>query len=30
MKVMINQIDPMGKERMNEHLVIANRLLERL
>lgn len=30
MKVMINQIDRMGKERMKEHLAIANRFLERL
>jgi len=30
MKVMINQIDRLGKERMKEHLAIANRFLERL
>ena len=30
MKVMINQIDRMGKERMKQHLAIANHFLERL
>jgi deoxyribodipyrimidine photolyase-related protein len=30
MKVMIHQIDRMGKERMREHLAIANHFLERL
>ena len=30
MKVMIHQIDRMGKKRMEEHLAIANRFLERL
>jgi len=30
MKVMINQIDRVGKERMEEHLAIANRFLEEL
>jgi len=30
MKVMINQIDRMGRERMKQHLAIANRFLERL
>jgi deoxyribodipyrimidine photolyase-related protein len=30
MKVMINQMDRMGRERMREHLAIANHFLERL
>ena len=30
MKVMIHQIDRMGKKRMEEHLAIGNRFLERL
>lgn len=30
MKVMINQIDRMGRERMNQHLAIANSFLDQL
>lgn len=30
MKVMVNQIDRMGKERMKQHLAVANHFLERL
>jgi hypothetical protein len=30
MKVMINQIDRMGKERMKEHLAIAHSFLKNL
>jgi deoxyribodipyrimidine photolyase-related protein len=29
MKVMVHQIDRMGRARMKEHLAIANRFLER-
>jgi deoxyribodipyrimidine photolyase-related protein len=30
MKVMINQIDRMGRERMKQHLAIANSFLDQL
>jgi len=30
MKVMINQIDHMGRERMKQHLAIANSFLDQL